>query len=113
MHQRTRDSSSNQQRYSGLVECDGWQNGDSHYPHLIGRGGDVGFGGGSSSSTPAWDFTRTSDNGRNSEVWDPPVMVEDDSEEPKEWVAQVEPGVHITFLNLSHGSNDLKRIRFE
>ncbi|KAL6858792.1 hypothetical protein ACP4OV_017794 [Aristida adscensionis] len=35
---------------------------------------------------------------------------EDDEE--KEWVAQVEPGVLITFLSLPQGGNDLKRIRF-
>lgn len=31
---------------------------------------------------------------------------------PKEWVAQVEPGVLITFVALPQGGNDLKRIRF-
>uniref|UniRef100_A0ACD5Y198 Uncharacterized protein n=1 Tax=Avena sativa TaxID=4498 RepID=A0ACD5Y198_AVESA len=30
----------------------------------------------------------------------------------KEWVAQVEPGVLITFVSLPQGGNDLKRIRF-
>ncbi|KAB2027461.1 hypothetical protein ERO13_D05G034100v2 [Gossypium hirsutum] len=38
------------------------------------------------------------------------VFVEEN--EPKEWVAQVEPGVLITFVSLPHGGNDLKRIRF-
>lgn len=38
------------------------------------------------------------------------VLVEED--EPKEWVAQVEPGVIITFVSLPQGGNDLKRIRF-
>lgn len=33
-------------------------------------------------------------------------------EEHKEWVAQVEPGVLITFVSLPQGGNDLKRIRF-
>ncbi|XP_056842894.1 protein Brevis radix-like 2 [Raphanus sativus] len=33
-------------------------------------------------------------------------------EELKEWVAQVEPGVLITFVSLPEGGNDLKRIRF-
>ncbi|CAA2989583.1 Hypothetical predicted protein [Olea europaea subsp. europaea] len=41
---------------------------------------------------------------------DPIVFVEED--EPKEWVAQVEPGVLITFVSLPRGGNDLKRIRF-
>uniref|UniRef100_A0A7N0TYD0 BRX domain-containing protein n=1 Tax=Kalanchoe fedtschenkoi TaxID=63787 RepID=A0A7N0TYD0_KALFE len=36
-------------------------------------------------------------------------MVED---EPKEWVAQVEPGVLITFVSLPQGGNTLKRIQF-
>ena len=38
------------------------------------------------------------------------VFVEES--EPKEWVAQVEPGVLITFVSLPSGGNDLKRIRF-
>ncbi|KAL5222200.1 hypothetical protein ABZP36_026913 [Zizania latifolia] len=35
-----------------------------------------------------------------------------EDDEAKEWVAQVEPGVLITFLSLPQGGNDLKRIRF-
>lgn len=35
-----------------------------------------------------------------------------DDDESKEWVAQVEPGVLITFVSLTEGGNDLKRIRF-
>ncbi|KAG9457712.1 hypothetical protein H6P81_002220 [Aristolochia fimbriata] len=38
------------------------------------------------------------------------VLLEE--EEVKEWVAQVEPGVLITFVTLPQGGNDLKRIRF-
>ncbi|TXG68407.1 hypothetical protein EZV62_003342 [Acer yangbiense] len=38
------------------------------------------------------------------------VVLEED--EPKEWIAQVEPGVLITFVSLPQGGNDLKRIRF-
>ncbi|KAH9801829.1 protein Brevis radix-like 4 [Citrus sinensis] len=41
---------------------------------------------------------------------DPVVFIEEN--EPKEWVAQVEPGVLITFVSLPRGGNDLKRIRF-
>ncbi|CAH1432053.1 unnamed protein product [Lactuca virosa] len=40
-----------------------------------------------------------------------PIVLEEESE-PKEWVAQVEPGVLITFVSLPRGGNDLKRIRF-
>ncbi|KAJ0264017.1 Protein Brevis radix-like 2 [Hirschfeldia incana] len=39
-------------------------------------------------------------------------LEEEDDDEPKEWVAQVEPGVLITFVSLPEGGNDLKRIRF-
>ncbi|KAG2326685.1 hypothetical protein Bca4012_035622 [Brassica carinata] len=84
------------------------------------------MGGGSTSSTPAWDFTSSSHHqgGRadsrftsmyggeresiSAQSCD--VVLEDD--EPKEWMAQVEPGVHITFVSLPSGGNDLKRIRF-
>ena len=41
-----------------------------------------------------------------------PVVVLVEENEPKEWVAQVEPGVLITFVSLPRGGNDLKRIRF-
>ncbi|XP_052180572.1 protein Brevis radix-like 2 [Diospyros lotus] len=76
---------------------------------------------GSSSSTPTlWrkemegrlkglssgEGTPASASGRTESV----VFMEDD--EPKEWVAQVEPGVLITFVSLPQGGNDLKRIRF-
>ncbi|XP_013639549.1 PREDICTED: protein Brevis radix-like 2 [Brassica oleracea var. oleracea] len=39
-------------------------------------------------------------------------MEEEEEDEVKEWVAQVEPGVLITFVSLPEGGNDLKRIRF-
>lgn len=41
-----------------------------------------------------------------------PVVLFVEENEPKEWVAQVEPGVLITFVSLPRGGNDLKRIRF-
>ncbi|GAB2269149.1 Protein Brevis radix-like 2 [Dionaea muscipula] len=50
--------------------------------------------------------TPVSISGRSESV----VLVEDDK--PKEWVAQVEPGVLITFVSIPHGGNELKRIRF-
>ncbi|KAF9626130.1 hypothetical protein IFM89_030977 [Coptis chinensis] len=92
-----------------------------HYPYLRG---------GSSSSTPAWDFASFNkdqvsdsrfkgvsygDRAAGGQEGVPnrsnDVVVQDD-EEPKEWMAQVEPGVHITFVSLPQGGNDLKRIRF-
>ncbi|CAN8316450.1 unnamed protein product [Cochlearia groenlandica] len=84
------------------------------------------MGGGSTSSTPAWDLTSSSHHqpGRGDSRFTSmyggeresvsaqscDVLLEDD--EPKEWMAQVEPGVHITFVSLPNGGNDLKRIRF-
>ncbi|KAI4314556.1 hypothetical protein L6164_027451 [Bauhinia variegata] len=89
------------------------------------------FGGASSSSTPAWDFTSSNypggrsdprfagafggdrtPRGRESASALSCDVVLEDEDEPKEWMAQVEPGVHITFVSLSNGGNDLKRIRF-
>ncbi|XP_074591452.1 protein Brevis radix-like 1 [Curcuma longa] len=41
------------------------------------------------------------------------AFLEESEEEPMEWVAQVEPGVLITFLSIpQEGGNDLKRIHF-
>ncbi|KAM7252170.1 hypothetical protein ACFE04_024053 [Oxalis oulophora] len=79
--------------------------------------------GGSSSSTPAWDFTSSGHHhptardsrftpGRMSFSAQSCDVVLEDEDEPKEWMAQVEPGVHITFVSLPNGGNDLKRIRF-
>ncbi|XP_030946320.1 protein BREVIS RADIX isoform X2 [Quercus lobata] len=92
------------------------------YPYL---------GAASSSSTPAWDFTSSSHHpttrsdsrftgvfrgdqtpgGMSISAQSCDVVLEDE-DEPKEWMAQVEPGVHITFVSLPNGGNDLKRIRF-
>ncbi|CAO2819726.1 unnamed protein product [Amaranthus hypochondriacus] len=86
---------------------------------------------GSTSSTPAWDFGSSTHHrgvrsysrftgggygsdrtaiGRDS-IAASDLVIEDENE-PKEWMAQVEPGVHITFVSLPNGGNDLKRIRF-
>ncbi|XP_059656996.1 protein BREVIS RADIX-like [Cornus florida] len=87
---------------------------------------------GSASSTPAWDFTTSGGHpnfgsasrytggfggdrtpgGRESISAQSCDVVLEDENEPKEWMAQVEPGVQITFVSLPHGGNDLKRIRF-
>ncbi|XP_076935801.1 protein BREVIS RADIX-like [Bidens hawaiensis] len=70
---------------------------------------------GSSGSIPAWDFT-SNDPNHASGGYEPPRqsghLVLEDEDEPKEWMAQVEPGVQITFVSLPNGGNDLKRIRF-
>ncbi|KAK6158516.1 hypothetical protein DH2020_005830 [Rehmannia glutinosa] len=92
-------------------------------------GPDQGYGiEGSSSSTPAWDFTSAGHRatrpdsrftafggdrtpGGLESVQSGEVVLEDE-DQPKEWMAQVEPGVQITFVSLPRGGNDLKRIRF-
>ncbi|CAL0314201.1 unnamed protein product [Lupinus luteus] len=82
-------------------------------------------GGASSSSTPAWDFTSSNhpggrymggfgiDRGRDSASLSVCDVVLEEEGEAKEWMAQVEPGVHVTFVSLPNGGNDLKRIRFK
>lgn len=62
--------------------------------------------GGSKGGYLSGEGTPASASGRTESV----VFTEDD--EPKEWVAQVEPGVLITFVSLPQGGNDLKRIQF-
>ncbi|KAJ3680701.1 hypothetical protein LUZ60_016979 [Juncus effusus] len=73
----------------------------------------------SSSSTPAWDFSNFNSDPRfnksNNNNWesDEVAVVDQEDGEPKEWTAQIEPGVQITFVSLPGGAgNDLKRIRF-
>ncbi|XP_052151032.1 putative protein Brevis radix-like 3 [Oryza glaberrima] len=82
-----------------------------------------------STSMATWDMTRSKcnrgwqqDAGRSpgGTTWiqsieeeagaDDVTVVEDAV--PREWTAQVEPGVQITFVTLPGGGNDLKRIRF-
>lgn len=57
----------------------------------------------------SWSSDRTAVTSSGRRV-DPVVFIEES--EPKEWVAQVEPGVLITFVSMPRGGNDLKRIRF-
>ncbi|CAI9284916.1 unnamed protein product [Lactuca saligna] len=82
--------------------------GGAHYPYMQ--------SGSTSSSTPAWDFTSNNDSHQTNAGFEPPRqsghLVLEDEDEPKEWMAQVEPGVQITFVSLPNGGNDLKRIRF-
>lgn len=83
----------------------------------------------SSSSTPAWDFTSTGNHpsrgfdsrfaggfrgsgGLDSVTAQSGEVLLENENEPKEWMAQVEPGVQITFATLPSGGNELKRIRF-
>ncbi|VAH96595.1 unnamed protein product [Triticum turgidum subsp. durum] len=66
-----------------------------------GAGGGGGTAASSASSTPAWERPPSGGGGPGGEA------------AVREWVAQVEPGVQITFVSLAGGAgNDLKRIRF-
>lgn len=111
---------------------DNFKRGQRSYPHFdaISEGVPYSYAQpGSSSSTPAWDFTKSghqtkrpdstftifggdrTTGGLESSAHDGEMALENDNE-PKEWMAQVEPGVQITFVSLPRGGNDLKRIRF-
>nr|GMC55945.1 protein BREVIS RADIX-like [Ipomoea batatas] len=120
-------------KVSGAYKCKSstptstYRKGHRPYPDFdtISEGVPYPFQPGSSSSTPAWDFTINGHHrtpmtvpkfasgflGMDSIPQSGEVVVEDDSA-PKEWTAQVEPGVQITFVSLPRGGNDLKRIRF-
>jgi len=51
--------------------------------------------------------------GEEDEEEDDEVIVLEEDSVPREWTAQVEPGVQITFISVPGGAgNDLKRIRF-
>uniref|UniRef100_A0A453PCC8 BRX domain-containing protein n=1 Tax=Aegilops tauschii subsp. strangulata TaxID=200361 RepID=A0A453PCC8_AEGTS len=51
--------------------------------------------------------------GEEAEEDDEEAVVLEEDRVPREWTAQVEPGVHITFVSIPGGAgNDLKRIRF-
>ncbi|CAN4077296.1 unnamed protein product [Withania somnifera] len=107
-----------------------YRRGHRAYPDFETISEEVPYEPGSSSSTPAWDFTRHhqipradtrfaggysgggDDDKRESVYSQSGDMVLPDEEGPKEWIAQVEPGVQITFVSLPTGGNDLKRIRF-
>ncbi|GAA0154702.1 hypothetical protein LIER_37944 [Lithospermum erythrorhizon] len=80
---------------------------------------------GSSNSAPARDFTSSSHppsrfaggfsgdrtpGGQSISAAE--IVVEDDNNEPNEWISQIEPAIDITFISLPEGGNDLKRIRF-
>ncbi|PKA49971.1 Protein Brevis radix-like 1 [Apostasia shenzhenica] len=80
-------------------------------------GGGIGFAGGSCGSTPrlrglsSGEGTPSASCRTESAMGIAAAFMEED-EEQREWVAQVEPGVLITFISLPRGGNDLRRIRF-
>ncbi|CAK8540264.1 unnamed protein product [Lathyrus sativus] len=75
------------------------------------------MGGVTSGSTPPWELGGNYSNGNQTPRVQEPVVVEPEAVAEEEignkvWVAQVEPGVDVTFVSLPGGGNDLKRIRF-
>ncbi|VAH36171.1 unnamed protein product [Triticum turgidum subsp. durum] len=63
-------------------------------------------------SSATWDMTGRGWPGVDEEDGGEIVAAGVDAAVPREWTAQVEPGVQITFVTLPGGGNDLKRIRF-
>ncbi|KAL4589269.1 hypothetical protein LXL04_002175 [Taraxacum kok-saghyz] len=99
-HHRTNDADSEAGSASERFHC-GYQRTCNSTPRVWGKEMEARLKGLSSGgSTPA------SYSDRIESV----KFIEED--ELKEWVAQVEPGVLITFHSLPQGGNDLKRIRF-
>ena len=93
--------------------------GDDYYPRtaLAGAGGAAG-GGARTAPSDTLDMTRSNRKSPGSSGWIPSkeaaddVIAVEDAAVPREWTAQVEPGVQITFGTIPSGGNDLKRIRF-
>jgi len=93
--------------------------GDDYYPRtaLAGAGGAAG-GGARTAPSDTLDLTRSNRKSPGSSGWIPSkeaaddVIAVEDAAVPREWTAQVEPGVQITFGTIPSGGNDLKRIRF-
>uniref|UniRef100_A0A453CUL0 BRX domain-containing protein n=1 Tax=Aegilops tauschii subsp. strangulata TaxID=200361 RepID=A0A453CUL0_AEGTS len=63
-------------------------------------------------SSATWDMTGRGWPGVDEQDGGEIVAAGGDAAVPREWTAQVEPGVQITFVTLPGGGNDLKRIRF-
>ena len=61
----------------------------------------------SSSSIPAWRIM-FHNSSRSVET----MIDEEEDEDSKEWISQVEPGIIITLVSLKGGRNKLKQIRF-
>lgn len=76
------------------------------------------MGGVTSGSTPPWELGADYNNGNLTPRVQEPVVaaaeaVVEEEIGNKMWVAQVEPGVDVTFVSLPGGGNDLRRIRFK
>uniref|UniRef100_A0A804RKU4 BRX domain-containing protein n=1 Tax=Zea mays TaxID=4577 RepID=A0A804RKU4_MAIZE len=63
-------------------------------------------------SSDTLDLTRSNRKTPQSSGWIPSTEAAAAGDDVREWTAQVEPGVQITFGTIPSGGNDLKRIRF-
>ncbi|KAG0527302.1 hypothetical protein BDA96_06G222100 [Sorghum bicolor] len=95
--------------------------GEDYYPRTALAPGAGGAAGGGARTAPSdtLDMTRSNRKSPGISGWIPSkeaaaddVIVVEDAAVPREWTAQVEPGVQITFGTIPSGGNDLKRIRF-
>ena len=91
--------------------------GEDYYPRtaLAGAAGTAG-GGARTASSDAFDLTRSNRKNPQSSGWIPSTEAAAATaagDDVREWTAQVEPGVQITFVSTAGGAgNDIKRIRF-
>ncbi|CAL5025624.1 unnamed protein product [Urochloa decumbens] len=89
--------------------------GDDYYPRTGGLA-TAGAGGARTAPADTLDVIRRQETGKSG--WIPSadgeavVAVGEADDVPREWTAQVEPGVQITFASIPGSGNDLKRIRF-
>lgn len=83
-----------------------------HFYRCAGAGGRFGFGSG---STPRLRGMSSSEGTPSASGMNENGMMTafvDEGEDCRDWVAQVEPGILLTFFSLPLGGNELKRIRF-
>jgi hypothetical protein len=91
--------------------------GEDYYPRTVLAAG--GAGGARTAASDTLDVTGRQAAGKSPSAggsgWIPSTgedVVAVEEAAPREWTAQVEPGVQITFGTIPTGGNDLKRIRF-
>ncbi|XP_008668943.1 protein Brevis radix-like 2 isoform X1 [Zea mays] len=113
--------------YPGFIDDTGFTPaskvlGEDYYPRTALAGAAGAAGGARTASSDTLDMGRSNRKSPGSSGWIPgtdeaaaggdDVLALEDAAAPREWTAQVEPGVQITFGTIPTGGNDLKRIRF-
>jgi hypothetical protein len=113
--------------YPGFIDDTGFTPaskvlGEDYYPRTALAGAAGAAGGARTASSDTLDMGRSNRKSPGSSGWIPgtdeaaaggdDVLALEDAAAPREWTAQVEPGVQITFGTIPSGGNDLKRIRF-